>query len=95
MYRILSVPNVSKLTTRGAKAVAKKRYIFPPQFGGVQSRTGKLLGAYVEDGEPVRRGDMIWNENKNYGGPWECCPGSELYFLCILKINRILNIQYF
>ena len=62
-------------SARQAKAVAKKRYMAPPKRGGAPRRTGKMLGAWVLDGEPVRKGDKIWNESGSYGGPWQCIPG--------------------
>ena len=73
MNRLLSKSR-SVLTTseRTAKAVAKSRLILKEK----NPRKGtKTFGAMIEEGEPVKMGQLIWNQEQNQGGPWSCLPG--------------------
>ena len=76
MNRLLQSAQFLLTPARMAKAVAKKAYVQPPRRGGTTKRTGRLTeGGYVLEGEKVRKGEIIWNSNRNYAGPWNCCPG--------------------
>ena len=33
-------------------------------------------GAFIGDGEPVRRGEVIWNESSRNNMNWSCMPGA-------------------
>ena len=79
MRALLIANEILSTSARQAKAVAKKRYVPPSKRGGAPRRTGKMLGAWVLDGEPVRKGDKIWDESGSYGGPWQCIPGLILF----------------
>ena len=53
-----------------------------------------MKGALVGDGEPVRRGEKIWNENNRNNMQWNCFPGanSEVSFN---RISRLLKLTFF
>lgn len=73
MNRLLSKSR-SLITTseRTAKAVAKSRLVLKER----NPRKGtKTFGAMIEEGEPVKMGQLIWNQEQNQNGPWSCLPG--------------------
>merc|ERR1712168_31294 len=61
------------ISVRTAKAVSAGAYYRRP----IGLRSNLLQkGALVGDGEPVRRGEKIWNENSRNNMQWSCMPGA-------------------
>merc|ERR1712037_956575 len=77
MNRLLSKSR-SLITTseRTAKAVAKSRLVLKER----NPRKGtKTFGAMIEEGEPVKMGQLIWNKFTNKKGIYALCDGTVRY----------------
>ncbi|CBY39094.1 unnamed protein product [Oikopleura dioica] len=89
MNRLLSKSH-SLITTseRTAKAVAKSRLVLKER----NPRKGtKTFGAMIEEGEPVKMGQLIWNQAQNQNGPWSCLPGANAEPIFEMGWNEFTN----